>query len=107
MKHILQSAILIAGLSACQSTVMQTGASYPPISPDAVQVSFASTPNCANPQEIGLIPQVGANKHAQDRAINEIKRQAAAHGANLVLLETTATSLLGDMLIDAVMYRCQ
>ncbi len=98
----------IFGLAAagCQSTVMQTGVSYAAVSPDAVQVSFASTPNCTGAQEIGLIPQVGANKFAQDRAINEIKRQAASRGANLVLLDTTATSLLGDMLIDAVMYRC-
>ena len=106
MKKVVLVIGLVAGLSACQSTVMQTGASYPPISPEDVKISFASTPNCANPKEIGLIPQVGANKHAQSRAINEIKRQAASRGANLVLLDTTATSLLGDMLIDAVMYRC-
>lgn len=106
MKHFLPSTLFLIALSACQSTVIQSGASYPPVNPDSVQVSFAATPNCENPQEIGLIPQVGSNKHAQDRAINEIKRQAAAHGANLVLLRTTPTSVLGDMLIDAVMYRC-
>ncbi|WP_139194599.1 hypothetical protein [Roseovarius tolerans] len=106
MRQAVFSLAIIAGLSACQSTVMQTGANYPPISPSAVQVSFASSPNCAKPQEIGLIPQVGSNKYAQDRAINEIKRQAASRGANLVLLKTTATSLVGDMLIDAVMFRC-
>lgn len=103
---LLSAAIALFALSACEPATMVTGQSYPAINPSAVQISFAASPNCANPQEIGLIPQVGSNKYAQDRAINEIKRIAASRGANLVLLDTTATSLLGDMLIDAVMYRC-
>lgn len=107
MKNSLLSAtIALFGLAACEPATMVTGRSYSPINPSDVQISFASSPNCANPQEIGLIPQVGSNKYAQDRAINEIKRIAASRGANLVLLDTTATSLLGDMLIDAIMYRC-
>jgi hypothetical protein len=93
-------------LSACGAPVMETGVQYPPVSQEDVRVSFASSPDCAGAKEIGLIPQVGSNKYAQDRAINEIKRQAASRGANLVLLDTDATSLLGDMLIDAIMYRC-
>lgn len=106
MKHVLGAGLLAICVSGCQSTVIQTGQSFAAVDPTAVKVSFAATPNCNNPQEIGLIPQVGANKYAQGRAINEIKRKAASHGANLVLLDTTATSMLGDMLIDAVMYRC-
>ena len=106
MKKTLSVAALIATLGACQSGVIKTGPSYPPVSPDMVQMSFASAPNCAAPQEVGLISQVGSNKFAQERAMNVIRSQAASNGANLVLLKTTATSLLGDMLIDAVMYRC-
>lgn len=106
MKKTLAPFVLALAVAGCQSTVMETGVSYPAISPDSVQVSFASTPSCKGAIEIGLIPQVGANKFAQDRAINVIKTQAASRGANLVLLDTTATSLMGDMLINAIMYRC-
>lgn len=103
---LISATVALFALSACDPATIITGQSYPPINPNAVQISFSASPNCANPLEIGLIPQVGSNKYAQDRAINEIKRIAASRGANLVLLDTTATSLLGDMLIDAVMYRC-
>lgn len=106
MKNIIVLLAAMSALGGCTEPVMQTGASYPPIPPDQVRVSFASSPACANPHEIGMIPQVGSNKYAQDRAINQIRTQAAQRGANLVLLDTTATSLMGDMLIDAVMYRC-
>lgn len=106
MKKLVISLVVMTSVAACTEPVMRTGASYPPISPEQVQVSFASTPACANPREIGMIPQVGSNKYAQDRAINQIRNQAAQLGANLVLLDTTATSLMGDMLIDSVMYRC-
>lgn len=85
---------------------METGVRYQPISPEQVRVSFASSPDCAGAVEVGLVPQVGSNKYSQERALTEIKRQAAMRGANLVLLKTQATSLLGDMLIDANMYRC-
>lgn len=107
MRRFSFATLLTLAVSGCQSTVIQTGASYPAISPDSVQVSFASAPICSGSKEIGLIPQVGSNEFAQDRAINEIKRQAASHGANLVLLDTTETSHLGVMQIDAVLYRCQ
>lgn len=93
-------------LSACVEPVMMSGASYPPVEPAQVRMSFASVPNCAGAVEIGLIPQVGSNKYSQDRAMSAIRSQAASNGANLVLMETRPTSLLGDMLIDAVMYRC-
>lgn len=106
MRSFVISLAALTAVSACNEPVMQSGASYPPISPQQVRVSFASVPTCSNPREVGMIPQVGSNKYAQDRAFNQIKRQAAQRGANLVLLDTTATSLLGDMLIDAVMYRC-
>ncbi|MCL6283633.1 hypothetical protein M3P21_08825 [Ruegeria sp. 2012CJ41-6] len=106
MKKAIAAILLTATVAACTEPVIQTGASYPAVAPEQVKVSFAATPNCTNAQEIGLIPQVGSNKYSQTRAINEIKRQAASRGANLVLLETRATSLLGDMLIDAEMYRC-
>ena len=81
---------------------MMSGASYPPVDPSQVRMSFASAPSCAGAVEIGMIPQVGSNKYAQEIAMNAIRSQAASKGANLVLLETRATSLLGDMLIDAV-----
>lgn len=106
MRNIVLSLVAVSSVAACTEPVIQSGASYPPIPPQQVQVSFASTPGCENPREIGMIPQVGSNKYAQARAINHIKDLAAQRGANLVLLDTTATSLLGDMLIDAVMYRC-
>ena len=105
MKTIIAVASLTM-LTACVEPVMMSGTTYPPVDPSQVRMSFASTPNCAGAMEIGMIPQVGSNKYAQDRAMNAIRSQAAAKGANLVLLETRATSLLGDMLIDAVMFRC-
>lgn len=103
-KAILLSALL--PLAACVEPVMMSGASYPAVDPSQVRMSFAAAPSCQGAIEIGMIPQVGSNKYSQDRAMNAIRSQAAARGANLVLLETQATSLLGDMLIDAVMYRC-
>lgn len=98
--------IPLLALSACVEPVMMSGASYPPIETSQVRMSFASVPNCPGAVEIGMIPQVGSNKYSQDRAMNAIRSQAASKGANLVLLETRATSLMGDMLVDAVMYRC-
>lgn len=106
MRKAIAAILLISTVAACTEPVIQTGASYPAVAPDQVKVSFADAPNCENAKEIGLIPQVGSNKYSQTRAINEIKRQAGSRGANLVLLQTRATSLLGDMLIDAEMYRC-
>ncbi len=106
MQKALISLPLLAALSACVEPVIQTQAGYPPVAPEQVQVSFAKSPTCANAQEIGYMPQVGSNKYAQDRAINQIRTQAGARGANLVLLETQATSLLGDMLINARLIRC-
>lgn len=105
MRNALLLVPLIA-LTACVEPVMMSGATYPPVDPSQVRMSFASVPTCAGAVEIGMIPQVGSNKYAQERAMNAIRSQAASNGANLVLLETRATSLLGDMLIDAVMYRC-
>ena len=105
MRRILLLAPLLT-LSACVEPVMMSGASYAPIDPSQVRLSFAKVPDCPGAVEIGMIPQVGSNKYSQDRAMNAIRSQAASKGANLALLETRATSLLGDMLVDAVMYRC-
>ncbi len=106
MKPFFPIFIVVTSVAACTEPVMETGVRYAAIPPEAVRVSFASAPDCSGATEVGLIPQVGSNKYSQTRAIDEIKRQAASRGANLVLLETRATSLIGDMLIDAEMYRC-
>ncbi|GGH63184.1 hypothetical protein GVY41_18955 [Frigidibacter albus] len=105
MKRVLPLGLALA-LAGCVEPAMMTGASYPAIAPEQVRMSFASMPDCPGAAEIGLIPQVGSNKYAQDRALNAIRAQAASKGANLVLMTTRPTSMLGDMLIDAVMYRC-
>ena len=42
----------------------------------------------------------------QDLTRDTIKKRAASMGANSTLRETTLTSLMGDMLVNMVLYRC-
>ena len=106
MNKLIMCSFALAVLAGCQTPATITGASYPAISPENVKMSFSNEPTCANPQEIGAMLGVGANKHAQERALNEIRQRAASLGANYVLLDANVFNAFGDMTIDAILYRC-
>lgn len=85
---ILMSLFAALVLSACTtSTVVRTGELYAPISPEQVQVFFRP------PHEsrvLGLVDAhsdiVFSSRKAQQRAVNRLIEEAAAIGANGVLV---------------------
>ena len=69
-------------LAACYPAQRVSQITYPPSNPSAVQIMPASSPNCASPQEVGLIPRVGFYNYVQDKAKIEISLIAPRFGVH-------------------------
>ena len=85
---ILMTFLVAVTLSACtSSTVIRTGQAYAPISPDQVQVFFEPPYDY---QVLGLVDAhsdiVFSSHKAEKRAIKRLVEEAAALGANGVLI---------------------
>ena len=103
MKHLLHSgaAILIASLiSGCATHVTMIGPARPPISPAAVRI-YQNPPR--HYQQIAIINSSAGttwlfpDRDSPDQAIADLRREAAALGANGVLLQAVYDRPVGGL----------
>jgi len=103
MKHLLQSgaAILIASLiSGCATHVTMIGPARPPISPAVVRI-YQKPPR--HYQQIAIINSSAGttwlfpDRDSPDEAIADLRREAAALGANGVLLQAVYDRPVGGL----------
>jgi uncharacterized protein YbjQ (UPF0145 family) len=86
--------MLVSGCEHASGSAIVTGTRHPPISPDAVKI-YIDAP--AEYETIGLVHaqfQTGATREAakQEIAMKELKKQAAALGANGILLTAVGSN---------------
>lgn len=99
---ILMSIIAALVLSACTtSTVMRMGEMHAPINPKQVRVFFQAPEEY---QVLGIVDVhseiVFSNRKAQDRAIKRLVEDAAALGANGVLINFEADYPTETLVLD-------
>src|SRR5439155_21726570 len=103
MKHLLHSAaaiLLASSISGCATHVTMIGPARPPISPAAVR-SYEAPPR--HYQQIAIINSSAGttwlfpDRGSLDEAIAELRTQAAALGANGVLLQTIYDQPVGGL----------
>ncbi len=99
---ILMSLLVVLALSACTtSSVVRTGEMYAPINPEQVRVFFQSPDDY---QVLGLIDAhsdiVFSSRKAQERAIKRLVEEAAAIGANGVLITFEADYPTETLVLD-------
>lgn len=99
---ILMTFLAVLILSACTtSSVVRTGEMYAPISKKQVQVYFQPP---AEYQVLGLVDAhseiVFSNRKAQERAIERLIEEAAAIGANGILITFEADYPTETLILD-------
>lgn len=103
---VLTSLAIVAACSTAEGTSVVTGQARPAISPDEVQL-YSSPPK--KPFEsIAIVKANSASgwsdQQSMDYAVAEIKEQAAAVGANGVVINSSGSQTGGFVMIDNVAY---